>query len=101
MLKSWQYWLLATLGAAALVLVGVNIGLYNVNRAVQASLSARNQYLQQSGPIRDIYQEMVKALAELSVKNHDEQIAAMLASEGFRISAPPGDASTAKGSTKQ
>lgn len=100
MLKSWQYWLLLGLGALALILTGANIGFYYANRSVQQSLSARAQYLQQTGPIRDLYQEMAKELAELSIKNHDEQLEAMLAGEGLRISPTSANPAQAKWGAK-
>jgi len=88
-LKSLEYWLLCNLGAVAIILVGVNVWLYDGNRTAQAEVSARAQYIQQTSPIGDLYQQMAKALAELAVKNHDDQLRAMLSQEGFTINLPP------------
>jgi hypothetical protein len=96
-LKSLEYWLLCNLGAVAIILVGVNVWLYGDNRSAQVEVSARGQYIQQTTPIGDLYQQMAKALAELAVKNHDDQLRAMLGQEGFTIN--PGPAAPAKSAT--
>jgi type VI protein secretion system component VasK len=87
-LKSFEYWLLCNLGAVAIILVGVNVWLYSGNRTSQAEVNTRAQYIQQTTTFNDVYQQMAKALAELAVKNHDDQIRAMLGQEGFTINAP-------------
>ena len=89
MLKSFEYWLLCNLGAVAIILVGVNVWLYLGNRTAQTEVSARAQYIQQTSPINDLYQQMANALAELAIKNHDDQIRAMLSQEGFTINPAP------------
>ncbi len=88
MLKTLEYKLLCGLGALSIILVGVSVWLYVSNRSAQTEVTARAQYIQQSGPIRDLYQQVAKALAELAVKNHDEAVRAMLAQEGFTINLP-------------
>jgi len=100
MLKKIQWWILTVLAALALAAVSANALLYEGNRKLQESLGARNQYLQQTAGIRELYQEMAKALAELSLKNHDEDLRSMLATEGFTISpkpVQPGEATAKKG----
>jgi hypothetical protein len=88
-LKGLEYWLLCNLGALAILLVGVNIWLYGGNRTAQAEVNARTQYIQQTASINDLYQQMAKALAELAVKNHDDQLRALLTQAGFTITLPP------------
>ena len=89
MIKPLQYWLLVVLTAAGGVLVAINAGLYFTNRAAQAQVSARAQYIQQSQSIGSLYQEIAKALANLAVERHDEEIKSLLTQEGFTISAAP------------
>lgn len=89
MLRPWQFWCLCGLGVISFALVGVNIGLYRMNRAGQLSVNARAQYLQQTSAIRDLSQQIAKGLAELSLKTQDTQLAAMLATEGFQVTATP------------
>jgi hypothetical protein len=88
-LKTNEYWLLCNLATLAIILVGVNVWLYLGNQSAQAQVNARAQYIQQTQPISDIHQQMAKALAELSVKNKDEQVRAMLSQEGFTFSPAP------------
>ena len=76
----------------SVVLVVVNAGLYFTNRSAQALLNARAQYIQQSQSIGSLYQEIAKALANLSIERHDEEIKALLAQEGFTIKPTPGNA---------
>jgi hypothetical protein len=85
MLNKSQWWVFCALGVLSLVLVAANLGLQEANRAAQASVSARAQYLQQTGAVRDLYQEIAKALAELALRNHDEAVESMLAGEGLHI----------------
>jgi len=85
LLKPFEYWLLCNLGVVAIILVGVNIWLYGGNRSVQAEVNARAQYIQQTASISGLHQQMANALAELAIKNHDQQIEALLSQEGFAI----------------
>jgi pyridoxine/pyridoxamine 5'-phosphate oxidase len=90
-LKPWQFRLLSALAALCVVIVGTNAGLYFANRSAQAQLNARAQYIQQSQSIGSLYQEIAKALANLAVEHHDDEIKALLAKEGFTISAAPAE----------
>ena len=87
-LERLQYRWLCALGALLIVLVAVNIGLSEATRRLQGLVSARGQYLQQTAAIRDFYQELARALADLAIKNHDDQVRAMLEGEGFKLNAP-------------
>ena len=89
MLKTFEYWLLCTLGAFTIIFVGVNVLLYSGNRSAQAEVNARTQYIQQTASINDLYQQMAKALAELAIKNHDDQVRGLLSQEGFTINPAP------------
>ena len=83
-----QYRWLCALGALLIVLVAVNIGLSEATRKLQGLVSARAQFLQQTVAIRDFYQDLARALADLAVKNHDDQVREMLEGEGFKLNAP-------------
>ena len=63
--------------------------LFNGNRAAQAEVSSRAQYVQQTAQLEPLYREMVKALADLSVRNNDVQLREMLAKQGITLSANP------------
>ena len=98
MLKRWQFWLLTLLALAGGALVGVNIALTTANRNLQTEVSARAQYVQQTGQLELLYREIVKALADLAVKNNDQQLRQMLGAQGITINAPAAEAAAeAKG----
>ena len=88
MLKRWQFVVLTVIGAAALLLVAVNMTMFAQNRETQAELNARAQYVQQTVPLRSLHQEMVKALADLAVRNQDTALRDLLASQGITFNAP-------------
>jgi len=67
-----------------LVLVGFNTALVLSNRAMQAQVNSRAQYIQQTQTIRALYEDIVKALANLAVERNDQDIKALLAQEGSR-----------------
>lgn len=89
MLKPIQFWMLSSLAAAGLVLTAANAVLYFLDRGVQFHVSARAEYLGQSQSIGTVYQQMARALANLAVSSHDEQLKSMLSGEGFTINANP------------
>ena len=89
MLKRWEYWLLTLPVLAIVVLVGVNITLFNANRTAQAEVATRAQYIQQTAQLEPLYREIVKALADLSVRNNDSELRDMLAKRGITVSASP------------
>jgi hypothetical protein len=86
MLETWQHRLLTVLSGLSLVLVLVNGALFLTNRASQAEITARQQFIQQTVQLEGLYREIVKALAELAVKNGDNQIIQMLAAQGISVS---------------
>jgi hypothetical protein len=94
----WEFWFLTAVGAMTLLLVIVNAVLFLGNRSTQIEVNNRQQYVQQSIQLEGLYREIVKALADLSVKNNDKQIKDMLASQGITITVgaqgatPKGDA---------
>jgi len=101
MLETWQHRLLLALGALSVVLVLVNGTLFVTNRASQADITARQQFIQQTVQLEALYREIVKALAELAVKNGDNQIIQMLATQGISVSAnAPATAASASGPKK-
>jgi len=86
MLRRGEY-LLLTGGAVLLVLLSFcNIGLYYGNRSLQNDVTSRSQYIQASVQLQGLYQEMVKALADLSVRNSgDPELKDLLSRHGFNV----------------
>lgn len=97
MLKRWEFWLLTLLALAGAALVAVNIVLTTTNRTLQTEVNTRAQYVQQTGQLELLYREIVKALADLSVKNNDQQMRLMLGAQGITINAPAAGAAAVAG----
>lgn len=93
MLRTWQFSTLVTLAVAALLLAVGNGVLFTQNRVVQTEISARQQYVQQTVGLEGLYRDIVKALAELAVKNNDAQLLQMLSAQGINVSVTPTPAS--------
>ena len=99
MLSKWQYTVLAGFGALALLLAVGNGLLFTQNRAAQARLNQRQQFVQQTVPLEGLYNDIVKTLAQMAVKGNDRQVLNMLASQGLTVTvngpaAAPADATS-------
>jgi hypothetical protein len=89
MLRPWQFAILVVLGVAAVLFTIANAVLFMGNRAEQLEMNARQQYLQQTVGLEGLYRDMVKALAELGVKNNDPQLLQVLGAQGINVSVNP------------
>lgn len=89
MLARWQYHLLLWLGVGALLLAVANAVMFTLNRGAQIELNQRQQYIQQTVPLENLYREIVKTLAEMAVKGNDRQLLGMLTAQGLTITANP------------
>ena len=85
MLVRWQFWFTTVVALLVAVLAGYDMMLFAQNRATQADLAGRTQYLQQSVPLETLYREMVRALADLSVRNDDHALSDLLSQQGIRL----------------
>jgi uncharacterized membrane protein len=85
MLNTKEFWTLTALAAVA-VLVLTNMVLFGQNRQAQAEINGRAQYIQQTVQVEPLYRELVKALADLSVRNNDGELRDMLAKQGITLS---------------
>jgi ABC-type transport system involved in cytochrome bd biosynthesis fused ATPase/permease subunit len=85
MLKTYQHWVLTAVALVCLLLVAANIALLRGNRTARAAVESRGQYIQQSIQLQGLYSDMVKALADLSVRNKDDQLRDLLSKEGFNV----------------
>jgi len=86
MLGKQQFRLLCGLGCAALLLAGIDIGLVVTNRAAQNEYNARAQYIQQGLQLEPVYQNLIRTLAELSVRQNDAQLRGLLSAQGISFS---------------
>jgi hypothetical protein len=69
-----------------------NMILFQSNRSAQIEASGRQQYIQQSIQLQVLYNEMVRALADLAMRNQDADLITLLKSQGMSFSGSPGAA---------
>lgn len=101
MLTRFQFGALLALGIAALALVFANIFMTMRAREAQVELAERQQFIQQSVALENLYREIVKALAELGTKAGDRQLLEVLTSQGINVTfQPAAPASAADSSSK-
>ncbi len=95
MLARWQLWVTTIVALVVAALAGYTMMLFGENRATQAELATRATYVQQSVQLEPLYRDMVKALADLSVRNQDKALSELLSSQGITIGpATPAAAAT-------
>lgn len=84
-MKKIEFWTVSALATVALVLALVNIFMFSRNRDMQAEINGQAQYIQQSVQLEGLYREMIKALADLSVRNQDQDLKNLLAAQGISV----------------
>jgi hypothetical protein len=89
MMANWQFWLLTALASICTALIGANMYRFSENRVLQAEVNQRTQFIQQTVPLEGLNREIVGALAQLAVRNQDDQIRSMLASLGISMTETP------------
>lgn len=99
MLARWQFWVTTLVAILVGLLAGYTMMLFSQNRITQAELAQRSQYVQQSVQLEGLYRDIVKALADLSVRNQDKALADLLTAQGITVNAnaatpTPGASST-------
>lgn len=96
MLKTWEFWTLTTAALLTAIFVGTNMLLFTSNRAVQTEVAQRQEYIQQSVQLEGLYRDIVKTLADLSVRNQDEELKNLLAAQGISVTITPTPAPAAQ-----
>ena len=76
---------LTPLAGLTLLLVLVNLLLSLGNRFLRLQVTERQQFLTQSIQLGGLHREIVTALASVAVKNNDEQLKNLLASQGIGV----------------
>ena len=64
--------------------------------SLRVDVSQRQQFIAQSMQLEGLHREIVTALASIAVRNNDEQLKGLLASQGINLGANPGPAGKAK-----
>lgn len=88
-MKEWQFWTLTGSGGLFLMLVLINVLLFTQNRSLQAEVSARQQFIAQSAQLEALYKDIIIALANLSVRDKDDELGQLLTAHGITVSATP------------
>lgn len=89
MLKRWEFWTLTVGAGLGLALVMLDMWLVLGNRTSQLEVNNRQQFIQQSAQLEGLSREIVRALADLSIKNKDEELRNLLASQGIAVNLSP------------
>jgi hypothetical protein len=89
MLNRWQFNVVIFLAAVTLVLVIGNMVLFSRNRMQQQEISDRQLYIQQTAQLEGLYQQLIRAIAELSARNNDAALGAVLGRQGITFSVTP------------
>ena len=86
MLAPRNHLILTVISVIAAVLVLTNVLLFKSNQTLNAEVTNRGQYIQQSVQLEPLYQQIIKALAELAVNNNDAQLRDLLNAQGITFS---------------
>ena len=85
--EGWLYWMTVGLSAAAGALIVAYIVLVQDNRAVQAEVNRRQQFINQSIQLGRVNEALIRALAAAAVSNNDDKLRDLLAENGITINA--------------
>lgn len=80
---------LAPLAGLILLLALVNVLLSLGNQFLRVEVDERQQFISQSIQLEGLHREIVTALASVAVKDNDEQLKSLLASQGISIVGNP------------
>jgi hypothetical protein len=88
--------ILTALAVLVLVLVVVSILLSLGNQSLRAEVGERQQFISQSIQLESLHREIVTVLATVALKNKDEQLKSLLASQGISFDPTLPQAGSAK-----
>lgn len=89
LMKEWQFWMLTGLGAIFVLLVLTNMYLFVQNRSMQQEVNGRQQFIAQSVQLEQLNKEIIVALANLSVRDRDDELKQLLTAHGINVTANP------------
>ncbi len=85
MLKNLQFWVLSVLAASCLAAAVLNMLLVSSNQGLRLRMSERAQLIGRGATAAVVYRQIVQALAQLSVRNQDPRLNAVLARQGLHV----------------
>jgi hypothetical protein len=86
----WVYRVILALSGITLILVVVYLILIEQNRAVQAEVNQRQQFINQSIQFGRVNEALVRALAAVAVNDSDNKLRDLLAQNGITINPKTG-----------
>ena len=88
--NGWVYRIVLALSGITLILVFVYLWVSEQNRAVQARITEREQFINQTIQFGRVNEALVRALATAAVSDKDEKLRDLLAKNGITINAKTG-----------
>lgn len=86
--EGWFYRLMVALSGLTLALVVAYLVLAQENRAVQAEVNRRQQFINQSVELGRINDALIRALATAAVEKKDDKLRDLLTQSGITINPP-------------
>jgi hypothetical protein len=86
----WVYWVTLALSGVTLVLVAAYVILAQDNRAIQAEVNQRQQFINQSIQLGRVNEALIRALAAGAVNDKDDKLHELLAQNGIAINPTTG-----------
>jgi Flp pilus assembly protein TadD len=85
-----KIWILTAVSAVTLILAIADVAMTSKVRELQADVTQRQQYLNQSVALGRLNTQIIQTLARMSSQSNDEAIRALLAKNGvtFKVTAP-------------
>ena len=100
MLKKSEFWMLTIIAVLVAVFSVANMMLFQINRNAQIEVNGRQQFIQQSLQLQGLYNEMIKALADLAIRNQDADLGDLLGAQGISISGGAAAPTTGSGAVE-
>jgi hypothetical protein len=91
-LKSWEYWVLTALGVAAVVLVVVNVGQVEKNRALKRVVAERQALINRGLQLDRHKSVILRTLAESAMEHDDPALLDVMREQGVNVNLRPGAA---------
>ena len=85
MLEKLVYGLTVLTGLFSLIVLGICTNVINDNHNLQDRLSNQQKVINAAQANAQLYQNLVRALTEFAVKANDQEIRALLTTQGFNV----------------
>jgi predicted Holliday junction resolvase-like endonuclease len=86
--EGWGYRIILALSGITLILVIVYLLVSQQNRAVQAKINERQQFINQSIQFAHINETLVRIMATVAVSEKDDKLRDLLTQNGIKINPP-------------